>query len=412
MKVKNANNSKGNAHFTEAITPPKTCHPRGIGYPLIKFWTHNHYKCDGMVVICRLRQLIEDRRSSGLSPKHSLENHPVRIESPKWFWWYHKNNATNDYKATFDSRARMTLNLSVIICTKDRPDDLQECIASILRGKRLPEELIVVDDGNLDPKLVQGMLKNFNINFQYRKKSPPNVNVSRNLAATLATGDILSFLDDDVILDPNYYSSVMRAFEEDYKQRIAGITGAIKIYTHPLKRAFLRFFGLESNQPGKVQSCGAVTLVRAGEIHQPIEVEWLSGCNMNFRKSILEKYHFADQDSGYIWGDDRDFTYPIGQKHTLVALPDATLIHKKSPISRPAAKNLGRMEIFHLGRFFVNHLPPSLKNWFALAWAFVGIFIKNLLGVLMPRKGSTSFQQFLGNIDGLFQFIAYLRSRK
>ncbi len=305
----------------------------------------------------------------------------------------------------------MTLSLSVIICTKDRPDDLQECIASILRGIRLPQELIVIDDGNLDPKLVQDMLKNFNINFQYRRKSPPNVNISRNLAATLATGDILSFLDDDVILDPNYYSSVMRAFEEDYEQRIAGITGAIKIYTHPLKRAFLRFFGLESNQPGKVQSCGAVTLVRAGEIHQPTKVDWLSGCNMNFRHWVLRQYRFDEQDSGYIWGDDRDFTYPLSKKYTLIALPDAILVHKKSAISRPAAKNLGRMEIFHLGRFFVAHLSYYMKNWFALSWAFLGIMTKNVLGVFNSYKGLASFLQFLGNIEGLFQFVTYLRRK-
>lgn len=305
----------------------------------------------------------------------------------------------------------MTLNLSVIICTKDRLDDLQECIASILRGKRLPQELIVIDDGNLDPKLVQDMLKNFNINFQYRRKSPPNVNVSRNLAATLATGDILSFLDDDVVLEPHYYSSVMQAFEEDSEQRIAGITGAIKIHTHPLKRVFLRLFGLESNRPGKVQSCGAVTLVRSDEIQHPIKVDWLSGCNMNFRKWIFEKYRFDEQDAGYIWGDDRDFTYPIGKEYTLIALPNAVLVHKKSPVSRPAAKNLGRMEIFHLGRFFVKYLSHDVKNWFALGWAFLGILTKNLLGAFSPSKRSTSFLQFLGNIEGLFQFIAYLRSQ-
>lgn len=305
----------------------------------------------------------------------------------------------------------MKLSLSVIICTKDRPHELQECILSILKGKRLPQEIIVIDDGNLDPTPIEEMLKSFPIRFQYRRKSPPNVNASRNLATTIATGDILGFLDDDVILDPNYYASVMQAFEEDSEQRIAGVTGAIRINTHPLKRVFLRFFGLESNQPGKVQSCGAVTLVRAGEIHRPIQVDWLSGCNMNFRKGVFDKYHFNEQDSGYIWGDDRDFTYPIGQKYTLVALPDARLIHKKSPVSRSSAKNLGRMEIYHLGRFFVNHLSHHPKNWFALGWAFIGIITKNLFSTLVPSKSLTSIQQFVGNFEGLFQFFSYLKSK-
>ncbi|MCX8062878.1 MAG: glycosyltransferase family 2 protein [Anaerolineales bacterium] len=305
----------------------------------------------------------------------------------------------------------MSLSLSVILCTKDRPDDLEQCIVSIIRGKRLPNEIMIIDDGNLDPSLIQKTLQNSNIQFHYRQKSPPNVNISRNLAVSIANGDILSFLDDDVILDPNYYLVVMQAFEEDKEQRIAGITGAIKMNTHPLKRVFLRLFGLESNQPGRVQSCGAVTLVRAGEIHQPIKVDWLSGCNMNFRRWVFDLYHFDEQDSGYIWGDDRDFTYPIGQKYLLVALPNAILVHKKSPVSRSSAKNLGRMEIFHLGRFFVKNLPQRPKNWSALGWAFWGIILKNTLSILNPSKSVTSIQQLFGNFIGLFQFFSFIRER-
>lgn len=303
----------------------------------------------------------------------------------------------------------MHLTLSVILCTKDRPDDLKSCLASILAGKRLPEEIVIVDDGNLELSSIQQMLDKTGIQLQYRRKSPPNLSASRNLAVSLARGDILSFLDDDVILDPNYYLSVMKAFEEDTVGRLAGVTGAIKLNTHPLKRIYLRFFGLESNHPGKVQPWGAVTLVRAGEIQQPIRVDWLSGCNMNFRRWVFQKYHFEVQEIGYIWGEDRDFTYPLGREYLLLALPDATLIHKKSPLSRPSAKNLGRMEIFNLGRFFLEHSPRNFPNTLALGWSFIGIMMKNLFNILHPRKGANSMEQLLGNWIGLLQFLAYLK---
>jgi len=305
----------------------------------------------------------------------------------------------------------MTLSLSTIICTKDRPDDLGQCLNSILTGSRLPNEIIIIDDGNLDIDDFQKTISNYDIKFYYRRKSPPNVNVSRNLGVSIASGDILSFLDDDVILDQNYYDCVMKAFEQDSSQTIVGITGAIKVHTHPIKRMYLRFFGLESRQPGKVQACGAVTLVRAGEIDRPVRVEWLSGCNMNFRRWVFENYRFDEQDSGYILGDDRDFTYPIGQKHILIALPDATLIHKKSSVSRDSAKNLGRMEIFHLGRFFLAHRSQTLINWLALGWAFVGIVLKNLLTLLNPNKRAISVQQLAGNFEGFLQFIAFLKKK-
>ncbi|GAB4476889.1 MAG: hypothetical protein Kow0088_15130 [Anaerolineales bacterium] len=306
----------------------------------------------------------------------------------------------------------MSLTLSTIICTKDRSEDLKQCITSILKGKRVPDEIVIIDDGNLDPQLIQSMLKETDIRIEYRKKSPPNINASRNLATSIATGDILSFLDDDVILDQGYYLAVMNAFEKDYAQKIAGITGALIIDTHPVKRVFLKFFGLESNQPGKVHPSGAVTLVRAGEIVQPIKVDWLSGCNMNFRRWIFQEYRFSEQDSGYIWGDDRDFTFPIGQKYLLIALPDAMLIHKKSPVSRSSAFDLGRMEIFHLGRFFATYSSQNLMSWFALYWAFIGIMIKNILSTFHPNKRLKGFKQALGNLKGLIQFFEYLKIRK
>ncbi|MCS7247257.1 MAG: glycosyltransferase [Anaerolineales bacterium] len=303
----------------------------------------------------------------------------------------------------------MSLSLSVILCTKDRPADLHQCIMSILNGRRLPQEIVVIDDGTLDPRPIQTLLERFSIEFHYRRKSPPNTNASRNLAVSIAGGDILSFLDDDVVLDSNYYASVMRTFEEDSEQQIAGITGAIKVHTHPLKRAFLRFFGLESSQPGKVQPCGAATLVRAGEICRPTRVDWLSGCNMNLRRWVFKKYRFNEQDSGYSWGDDRDFSYPIGREYLLIALPEATLVHKKSPTGRASAEEMGRMEIFHLGRFFVTSLHPQKRNWIALGWAFLGIFLKNLLNCCAAHKRSRHFKQLRGNFEGLRQFLAFLR---
>ena len=42
----------------------------------------------------------------------------------------------------------MNQSISVIICTRDRPAYLQECIASILQQSMRPKEIIVVDDAS------------------------------------------------------------------------------------------------------------------------------------------------------------------------------------------------------------------------------------------------------------------------
>jgi hypothetical protein len=95
----------------------------------------------------------------------------------------------------------------------------------------------------------------------------------------------------------------------------------------------------------------------------------------------------------------------------LIALPDATLIHKKSSVSRDSAKNLGRMEIFHLGRFFLAHRSHHAINWVALGWAFVGIVLKNFLTLFHSQKRATGGQQLSGNIEGFQQFIALMKKK-
>jgi len=89
--------------------------------------------------------------------------------------------------------------VSVIIPTKDHPQLLAACLASLDRtcsGRSL--EILVVDNGSTDPdalRLLEGVARRHRV---IRDPSPFNWSALNNRAARVATGDFLLFLNDDV----------------------------------------------------------------------------------------------------------------------------------------------------------------------------------------------------------------------
>ena len=101
----------------------------------------------------------------------------------------------------------MSIKFSVIIPTYQRPDDLKNCILSVLRQDFSAKcfELIVVDnDKKGSAEDVVKKLDSNKCKVRYEKRNSNNVSESRNLGAKLAEGLWLAFLDDDCIADSNW----------------------------------------------------------------------------------------------------------------------------------------------------------------------------------------------------------------
>jgi glycosyltransferase involved in cell wall biosynthesis len=102
------------------------------------------------------------------------------------------------------------MQVSVIIPTYNRQKDLKTCLNSILIQTKLPKEVIIVDDSDNDKieNLIteeNGIFENKNIDLRYiRNKRGKSLTIARNVGIDNSTGDVVLFLDDDVILDKDY----------------------------------------------------------------------------------------------------------------------------------------------------------------------------------------------------------------
>src|SRR5438105_589002 len=112
----------------------------------------------------------------------------------------------------------ISAKVSVIIPTKNRTEDLACTLDGLLHQTRRPDEIVIVDQSSSP----NSELMRFPIPLVYIYA--PEVSgaaVARNVAMDHATGDIWLFLDDDVILEPQYVEEIVAA----YSSEIAGVSG-------------------------------------------------------------------------------------------------------------------------------------------------------------------------------------------
>lgn len=117
--------------------------------------------------------------------------------------------------------------ISVVICTRDRPDQLKKCLDH-LEEQRYPRFEVVVVDNAPTSNVIQDIVKNHagsNVNFRYCVEPRPGLSWARNAGVATAASDILAFLDDDDEPDEHWLSGIAGGFARN--NRIGCVTGII-----------------------------------------------------------------------------------------------------------------------------------------------------------------------------------------
>lgn len=107
--------------------------------------------------------------------------------------------------------------VSIIVSTFRRPEVLRETLAA-LTNIDYPahlHEIVVVDDGSGDetPQVVQSFQHNCS-KLCYHRQANSGVATARNNGARVARGEVLIFLDDDIMVEPDVIRRHLAAMDE------------------------------------------------------------------------------------------------------------------------------------------------------------------------------------------------------
>lgn len=278
----------------------------------------------------------------------------------------------------------MHMQISIIICTYNRTKDLNECLNSILLQTYLPVEVIIVDNGddNQSGNLINSKNEEFekrNIPLKYIKNDRENsLTVARNLGAKYTTGEIVLFVDDDVVLDKDYVQQTLKVYQE-YPNAL-GVQGYIA-QERPSKTGNLlnRFFSLYHLEEDQCRVLPSVSGTYPYPLSKTISCQWLSGANHSYKRQILKELEYDEKLKKYSEGEDLDFSYRVAKKHpaSLYITPQAKLIHKASPAGRLLTKELTYMQEVYGLYLFHKNFDESIKNMLVYVWSRVGKLVLN-----------------------------------
>lgn len=214
--------------------------------------------------------------------------------------------------------------IDVIVCSTGRPAELDACIRSVERQTVRPAQLLLClphdEDCTIESDLPMSVVH-----------SEPGLPIQRNAALEYVESELVAFIDDDVVLAPDYLEAVCAWFADH--ESCVGVSGNVENdkRRRVVSRMFRVLFAM-ANDDGRLRRSGdAIYLHHPTE---PTRVEFLSGCNMVYRSIVATAMKFDEALVGYAYMEDVDFSMRASLSGELWMLDAALLVHQRTPTSR------------------------------------------------------------------------------
>jgi glycosyltransferase involved in cell wall biosynthesis len=300
---------------------------------------------------------------------------------------------------------RHLCEVSVIIPTKNRLDDLLITLSAIDNNKVLPQEVIVVDqtETNQAESIKEFLAKKhsrLNVVYYHEPQIPGRL-FACDFGAAKSSGAWLLFLDDDVSVAEDFFERLSVIIQPN-----SGVDAVCAVDVSqknlPLWKALLRvvFWRGPFSDP--------VTLVNKfyDKIDRPVKSRQFQGGYMCCKRHL---YLEIGLDMNIPGGGDIDFSYRASKKYNLVLDPKLRVRHRCALVD-----SYGRDQIeFRRTRsrvyFFRKNCEKNISNYAAFSWLMFGTFMGTLSRSLSSRS-TEPIHGFLGGLLSLPSSPSWLSS--
>jgi GT2 family glycosyltransferase len=307
------------------------------------------------------------------------------------------------------------MDLTVAICTYNRPAALAAAIDSCLAQLFLPKCLIVIDDGATDADALDRFRQRCqmkNVHFLYRAKPADQRGLtrSRNWALAETSTEFIFYMDDDALLPPDALDQLSRTFAVDPAHQIAGVD--LPIVEHARKNAGRRVIDALYGQIG----LWAPTTRRWRQRVLPKSltaiphlkpVPFLQGGAMAFRSADLRRIGGFDENlTGSAMGEDKDISFRMARLGLLVRNIACPVAHLSDPSARPDPEKSAAESLSNY--LYINRkvIAPTLADVLLWLYTTAGLLA---IAVLFACVGNTRFH--LRQIKGMLRALLALPKR-
>lgn len=281
------------------------------------------------------------------------------------------------------------MRLSVIIATKNRASTLSGTLETILRQTLAIEELVIVDQSS--DASTSDLITRFARDLGAVGAALPEVvylydptltgaGAARNAGIERAGGDLLIFLDDDVLLEEDFFEQLMTAYERN--PELGGVQGIITNYSRPPLRSRIleQYFLIGPFRDERMPIYWSAEYLR---YQAPIPVRKFTSCLMSVKRSALGPDRFDADYNGR--GEDIDLSWRVSERHPLVIAPAARARHLRTPLARlPESWLTANL----LGYYYLYHRiwNTSVINRLYFAWLKCGFALVAVSSSIRKRS--------------------------
>ncbi len=293
------------------------------------------------------------------------------------------------------------MTITAVIPTRNRPQDLIKAVSSILDQTRLPDELLIIDQSSDSQSFdtVQALMAGkpaVALVYVHESKISGLVEAKR-VAAGIARGDIVCFLEDDVVLESEFLEQIRVGFE-----CYPSMLGCCGVVTNPPNQSYFYnvLFHLFHRGIYRDKRQGIYGQNR-GDNYPLIESDHISGGLSAWRREVFDTVRF-DTANDFFMLEDMEFSTRAAAElgnHFFIN-PNARLEHHASPVNRARLPARQRRKMREYIVFY-----KKRKTWpmaaFSLAWLMLGLFMESLFQTLRYLSPSLSVNYFAGIFDGV-----------
>lgn len=290
------------------------------------------------------------------------------------------------------------MNISIIVCTKDRPDDLKRLLNSLIIQKFNYVEVLIIDGSDNNVKYVVDTFTQ-DLPIKYWHVRPPGLTKQRNFGISNLDpkAEWVGFLDDDLELEPNCIPSLVSYIEKEPK--VKGIGLRINDQ-RDLKRNILRELMLIDNFPGGVVTkSGAAAPIRP--YNNSRKTGWLYGGATFWNINVLKEFKFDEWFAGIGYCEDLDFSYNVAKKYELAVCAEAKCFHHHR---MPGIEKMHAMGEWLIIAWWYFARVKNKFNMILVMWGIFCVSINNFL-IGLATQDKKRLLMFKGNLSGWKKII-------
>lgn len=292
------------------------------------------------------------------------------------------------------------MKYSIIVPTRNRPDDLRALLSNLSLHQARPVEIVIVDSSDVADIKIVDEFPSFNI--RYIPFSQPSAAKQRNagIECISAEVDLICFLDDDIELAEGALDNMLKFWAEASPEVAGAAFNALDSQEDRagwFKRSgVMQWLGLYASEPGKVAKSG--WQVRNLKVNSNLFVEWLSTSAVFFRSEVLQGDMLDEFFEGYSYLEDLDFSYGIsrGSRLVIVAAAGFWHHHHHRTLTPSWYYQFGIMEVR-------NRLYIVRKYQLSVIRCYVVLLLRSAMTLLeaLLKWDRGLLSRFRGNIRGL-----------